>query len=409
MTQTEAATTQAPTTAAERAAAFSTFAPWLQADPIPYWQELRESGPVVRSEAHGGYWILTRHEDISHVARNPDLFLNAQPLIPWHPLMGSEKQIPLELDGELHRSWRRTLAEAFNPASVAAITPRIRQAAQELIDPIVEKGHCEFINEFAETLPAEAFLANFGIKRDRLEEFVTFKNWYIREALPNAQSGDDIIKAMRPLRRFFDDEVERRRAEDDFAGPDVISHLMRTTLDGRPLTLDEISNASFVTMLASLDTTTSALGLAWARLAREPQTRALVTRAPEALPRLVEELIRLEPVLTTARVVAEDTELHGLQLKAGDAVLMSWGLAGLDPDAFDNPEELSTDRVRGGQLAFGVGPHRCLGMHVARRVLTIALEEWHARIPDYHLDPTQPPVYRYSSVRGINQLALQVG
>ena len=183
---------------------------------------------------------------------------------------------------------------------------------------------------------------------------------------------------------------------------------MNATLDGRPLSDREIINASHVTMMASLDTTTSALGLSFRCLASDRRLQRFVRSSPERIPRLSEELIRHEPVLTTARLVAESFELHGVMLSRGDMVLMPWGMTGLDPDAFDQPADLLPGREVTRNLAFGVGPHRCLGMHLARRIIAIALEEWHAAIPHYRLAPDTPMMAHFSPVRGLLNLPLDL-
>ncbi|SNQ45328.1 Cytochrome P450 family protein [Frankia canadensis] len=397
----------APPTTEERIKGFSLYAPWLQQDPITYWKEIQEVGPVLRSEQHGGFWILTRHEDIAWAARNPEIFASREMLIPYRSTFAAdEREIPLGLDGEVHRKWRQAIVDTFKPATVNHFTPAIRQAATELADNLAGRDGCEFIRDFAVALPGEAFLIDYGIGRDRLPELLAFKDWFVREALPNARSDEEVIAAAEPLRDFFAEVIEQRRRDDDPDARDVISHLLRATYDGRPLTMAEMTNTSLVTMMASLDTTTSALGLSWAWLARNPETRRAVLADPSKTPALIEELLRHEPVLSTARVVTRDVQLHGVTLHEGDMVLLSWGMSGLDPDVFASPDEVDLARAPGNQLAFGVGPHRCLGMHLARRILSIAFEVWHARIPEYHLDPANPPVSHYSAVRGLSRLDL---
>ena len=132
-----------------------------------------------------------------------------------------------------------------------------------------------------------------------------------------------------------------------------------------------------------------------------------MTSAPDRIPAIVEELIRHEPVSTTARLLTRDVERHGVTLRKGDRILMSWGMAGLDPDVFDRADEVDFDRAETRHLAFAVGPHRCLGMHLARRVIAIAIEEWHARIPRYRLAPGEMPTAFYSPSRNVSDLELQ--
>jgi len=323
-------------------------------------------------------------------------------------MMPGEGQIPLGLDGEMHRRWRQTLAASFSPGTVNHFTPQIRAVAAGLVAGLAGRGSCEFVADFAVSLPAEAFLINFGIDRERLGEMLRFKEWLVREALPHAQTDEEVAAATAPIREFFASAVEQRRANGAPGARDVISQLVHARYDGRPLTMPELTNALLVSMLASLDTTTSALGLAWAWLARHPDQRAAMIADPARQPLVIEELLRTQPVLTTARVLTEDVERHGVQLRKGDKVLMSWGMSGLDPEAFACPHAVDTTRDGGRQLAFGVGPHRCLGMHLARRIIGIAFEEWHRRIPDYDIDEgSQPVVIHYSPVRGFSRLPLR--
>ena len=177
----------------------------------------------------------------------------------------------------------------------------------------------------------------------------------------------------------------------------------------RSLTQDEIVNVIFMTMLASLDTTNSMLGLLFEYLADHPEVRQLIVNSPEKVPLIIEELIRFQAMGSSARVVAKDTTRHGVTLRAGDQVLMGWGMAGRDPLAFDHPDEVDFSRPAVRHLSFGVGAHRCLGMHLARRILRVALEEWHRRIPDYHVTPGARRDYHYLTVRGLNSLELTVG
>jgi len=396
----------------DRVAQFSTFAPWLQGDPeapLQAFDALRQAGPVVRSEEHGGFWILTRHEDIAWAAQNPEVFRNERNLIPWRDSFGNgERMIPLELDGEEHLRWRRALKDTFSPVTVNHFEPVIRVAAVERIERIASGDRCDFVQDLAVPLPADTFLIDFGVPRSELQRLLDYKNWLVREGLPNATSDAEIAAANKPLREFFALQVEQRRTSGSPVAMDVISQLLRARMDGEPLATDDIVNACFVSMMASLDTTTSLLSLAWLQLATRPELQAAAADE-QRRPALAQELIRHQPVLTTARLVAERVERHGVVFEPGDMVLMSWGMAGRDPEVYDDPAEIDLDRGPARVLAFGVGPHRCLGMHLARRIFTIALETWHERIPSYRLDPDGTPFAHYSPVRGLLSLPLLLG
>jgi cytochrome P450 len=395
----------APRSPQERARRWSTFQPWLQRDPLPYWTEMRNTARVVHSEELGGYWILTRYEDIEWAARHPEVFSNAEIGLP-HRQIYKDKLIPIQLDGEDHRHWRQTLTALFNPSAVNRLTPEIRRVALAAIAPIIAWGSCEFVAEFAVPLPSETFLVNFGIDREYLPALLDHKDWLRREGLPKATSDEELHSAGRPLWEFFSQAVERLRAAGPKGRTDVISRLLMLRYQGRALTHDEIVNIILMTMFASLDTTNSMLGLIFLYLAEHPETQRLIVEQPDRIPLLVEELIRHEAMVSTARVVVQDVEVAGVTMRRGDRVLMSWGLAGHDPMVFDRPEEVDLDRPSMRHLAFGVGPHRCLGMHLARRIITVALREWHARIPRYEPTAGHPRLRYYSPIRGVESLHL---
>ena len=398
----------APVEIEDRVRAFSTFAPWVQTDPVGAFGQVRDHTRMGHSDEFGGFWIPTRYEDIEWVARHPDIFSSAEPLIPFRQNLPS-KAIPLELDGDEHIAWRQTLADSFNPGVVNHFTPQIDELARGLVEKAAQTKRFDFAPEFAVKLPAGVFLVNFGVDPAALTQLLEYKDWFVREGLASDESPEQMAKATKPLLDFFQAEVDRRRSEGFEGRRDVISQLLAGSYQGRPLTDDEIVNASFISMMASLDTTTSALNLSWLTLAQRPDLRALVVNEPDRIPKITEELIRYEPVLTTARMVTEEVELAGATLRPGDKVLMSWGMAGRDPQAYERADECWIDRPAHRTLAFGVGPHRCLGMHLARRIIAVALQQWHAQIPDYRLDPGSPPISYYSPVRGMMTLPLLIG
>lgn len=394
----------APATLEERIRRWSVYQPWLQRDPIPYFKEIQGHAPIVRSEELGGYWILTRYEDMEWAARNPEIFSNSVLSIPAHQVF-EEKAIPIQLDGDDHRRWRQALADLFNPGAVNHFTPQIRQATIDTIEPLVAQGHCEFIADVATKLPAETFLITFGIGREYLQQILDYKEW-LRKAIPNAHNDEEIREANRPLWQFFSDAIDRRRAEGTDGRRDVFSALLRTTVSGRKPTQDEMVNAAFTNMLAAFDTTTAALSVVFVYIAEHPEVQDMVVSSPEKIPAIIEELIRHDPISATARVVTQDVERHGVTMRKGDLVLIPWGMSGLDPAVFEAPEEVDFERSVTRQLVFAVGPHRCIGMHVARRVIRTALEEWHRLVPRYRITPGTEPVRHYTTVRGVSRLEL---
>jgi cytochrome P450 len=397
----------APETLEERIRQFSVYQPWLQEDPVSYFKEIRDHAPIVRSEELGGFWILTRYADIEWAARNPEIFSNTMLSIPPHDVF-PDKAIPIQLDGETHRKWRRAMSELFNPAMVNHFAPQIRQATIDTIEPLLAKGQCEFISEVAVRLPAEAFLITFGMGRENLDHILDYKEW-LRQEMPKANNQEEVVAAAQPLWQFFRDAIDHRRAEGTEGRRDVLSGLLRVRFDGREPTQDELVNIAFMNMLAAFDTTTAAIAVIFNYLAAHPEVQDLVIDKPEMIPTVIEELLRFDPVSATARQVAQDVERHGVTMKKGDMVLMPWAMAGRDPSVFDNPDEVDFDRASIRHLVFAVGPHRCLGMHLARRVIRTAIEEWHERIPRYRVTEQTKPVRYYTTVRGLSRLELSFG
>lgn len=395
---------QPPATLEERIRRWSVYQPWLQKDPVKYFREIQEHAPIVWSEELGGYWIITRFEDMEWAARSPEIFSSAVLSIPAHQVF-HEKAIPIQLDGEEHRRWRQALTDLFNPGVVNHFAPQLREATAETIEAVVNNGQCEFIGEVASRLPAEAFLIFFGIGREYLKQIRNHKAWLL-QAIRKAHNDQEIREANQPLMQFFSDAIDRRRAEGSEGRRDVLSRLLESRIDGRPLTQAEMVNTAFTNMLAAFDTTTAMISVVFTYLAEHPEAQELVVREPAKIPAIIEELVRHEPISATARVVAQDVERHGVKMRKGDLVLIPWGMSGLDPRAFDHPDEVDFERTHTRQLVFAIGPHRCIGMHVARRVVRLGVEEWHARVPRYWVTPGSKPQWRYTTVRGVSALPL---
>jgi cytochrome P450 len=389
----------------ERVARFDIFDPDLQDDPFPFYNEIREKCPLAHADTYGGYWIVSRYEDVEAVLRDFSTFSSRQVLIPHFDHFYGE-QIPLELDPPEHTKFRQALAPLFGPPRVARIEPLIRETARRLADDIARANTVEFMSAMAIPLPSETFLHSFDIPASRLDDLLSFKEQLLKSG---AQPGDlDLDERRAEILAFFVDLLEERRTS-GAAGDDVISELLRSNVDGRPWTDEEIVNAAVVLMLASLDTTSSAFGLIVAHLAEHPEQRQRLVDDPSLLPAAIEEFLRWEPLLHNGRVLTRDVEMHGTTLKAGDRIMCLFGAAHRDPRVFDEPDTLDFDRPLGRHLAFGAGPHRCLGLHLARATLRIGLEEWHKAAPGYEVEPGMRPARRETYVRGVTTLQLRIG
>ncbi|MFE2123478.1 cytochrome P450 [Rhodococcus aetherivorans] len=380
-------------------------------DPVDTVQEkvaeLAAKGPVVYSTAHGGHWIVTRYRELHEVLRDPETFssypnnlVNA----------GDGKFLPLELDPPEHTGYRVALQPLFSPNRMKALSEQIRGVVNELIDSFAGKGEAEFIADFAHELPTRVFLALMDWP---LEDAPT-----LTEATDTALMGkpgaseDESAKARaeaaQQMFAYFQKIVDERRAN---PGEDVTSALIRTEVDledgKRLLTDEELTRMFFLLLIAGLHTVQGSLAWAVIHLVNNPRQRAALIEDDSLIPNAVEEVLRIEAAVSMGRRATRDVELGGAKIKAGDQLLLVLCSANRDGSEFEDPDEFVIDRSPNRHLTFGAGPHRCLGSHLARIELSIALEELHRRIPDYELVESDPPILHATQVRGCLRLPIR--
>ncbi len=361
-------------------AAGALFSPSTADDPHPTYERMRQECPVARTDMGGhGVVLVIRYEDVLWAMRHPDAFTSAGGGLG----LGEQPLLPLEVDPPLHTRYRRMLNPRFVPREIEKLEPEIRRVVRELIDAFAGRGSCDFHEELATPLPSTIFLALMGLPRDDLPQFLRWRDDTIR---PDVELGD--LEAAAAIRRRTAHEISEyfrlaiarvREAPDDT----LLSAIVHATVDGEPLDEAELLGISHLLLLGGLDTVTATLDCMVAFLATHDEHRRRVVDDPASIPAVVEELLRgLTPVMVVPRTVKDAMELCGVQLHAGDAAMLVLGAANGDESEFADPD-VDLDRDPNRHLAFGGGHHLCLGAHLARLELRIALEEWHARIPDY--------------------------
>lgn len=362
------------------------YLPSVAADPVPFYGRLRAECPVASMEgmAGSGTHIVSRYEDVRWALRTPDIFSSDLVAVD----IGQERPlIPLQIDPPDHAAYRRVIDPTIGPREVAALEPRIRQVVGEVMDQFVERGSVDAHAEFTVPLPCKVFLEATGLPLEDLPRFLHLKDEIIRPGggtLDPSEAAARRRAAGSEIYDYFETVLEQRRSE---LGDDLISRFLTTETDGRTMSHEEMLDICFLFILAGLDTVTSTLDCSLAYLAQRPEQRRRLVEDPSSTAAVVEELLRREtPVMQILRVVAKPTELHGVQMSPGDTVILMLGSANTDPEEFGpTADEFDPGRGSNRHLAFGGGPHRCLGSHLARTELRIALEEWHRRIPDYEL------------------------
>ena len=356
-----------------------------------------------RSERYGGYWVLTDAADIRDAFQRPELFSSRITGIP--PTPRPRRLLPLELDPPEHGLYRHPLAAVFSPKAAAEMEPAIRRTCAGLVDALAGRGRCEFLADFAVPFPTTIFVELLGLPAAEAGRFAAWN----RALLHSHDEPEVRAAAKAQIAGYLDELVDRRMAE--VAGgqgstDDLFAVLASAEVDGRPLERAEIFDYAFLLFIAGLDTVTAALGFSFAYLAAHPDHRTALAADADLIPAAVEELLRAFSVVNPARTVTRDATFAGACLREGDRVLLSTVLANRDPAEFDDPTGVRFDRAANRHLAFGAGPHRCLGSHLARCELRVALEEFHRRIPDYRLADGAVIRAHGGGAMGIDQLPL---
>ncbi|SPM37375.1 Cytochrome P450, partial [Mycobacterium rhizamassiliense] len=302
--------------------------------------------------------------------------------------------IPLGVDPPDHGRYRRLLDPMFSPRRMEAQEADIAERANRFIDAFADRGSCDFTTEFAELFPSAVFLGLMGLPWGELDTLVGMRDGLLHPGTPESTPQERTAIQRETAQRvyaYFDRILDDREAS---PRDDVLSELVGPDKD-EPLSRDEALGTCFVLLTAGLDTVTDSLTCFWAYLAQHPDRRREIVADEAVIPHAVEELLRWEtPVPMVVRWAREESDLGGEVVAAGHHVLVNLSAANLDPAEFDDPLTVRFDRAGNRHLAFGGGAHRCLGSHLARRELRIALREWHRRIPEYTLAPGYEVRYR---------------
>ncbi|MDB5446821.1 MAG: Cytochrome [Phenylobacterium sp.] len=343
-------------------------------------------------------WVVTRLELIREVYQHPELFSSDEVSRLAEGLGDHWRLIPVHLDPPEHTKYRTLVNPIFSPARMAALEGGVRETCVELVEGFRHKGECEFIEAFGRSFPVTIFLRLMGLPLERTADFVAWE-----EGLLHAKSVEDTLAAARATRDYLTGVMNDRRAH---PRDDLSSLLANGQVDGRPFTDDEVMGFYFMFFLAGLDTVTSALGFVFRELAQSPWLQQQLRDDPGLISNAIEELLRAYTIVESKRQLTRDLEFHGVKMKKGDFVFLATPIAGRDEREFPDPHHIDFTRENVRHLAFASGPHRCIGSHLARREMKIALEEWLTRIPPFRVKPGETPRTQATIVWGVTYLPL---
>jgi cytochrome P450 len=352
---------------------------------------------ILWTPRNGGHWLINDHELLFEASRNAVLFSNSVAMLPRLPAEHEPRLVPIGLDAPEHGKFRLPLMRAFAPAKVNALQDDIRAFTNELIDRIARRGRCDFVKVMAEPLPVITFMRLMGMDIARLDEF--------REWLVDMMSSDDDrrLEAHRKISGMTAELIEQRRVKRE---DDIISQLLDAEVDGQPVSIEDLQSYCIVLFGAGLDTVANAMSFGMNHLARDPALQDRLRADAALIPDAVEEFLRLYGVANVVRLVTQNAAFGGVELKAGDAVLLMLPLGNYDPKVFPDPSAFDLARENKTHITFNTGPHRCVGSHLARVELRILYEEWFKRMPRVSHDPTQSMAFHTGQTLGMRKLPI---
>ena len=351
------------------------------AEPMSMYVQRAARCPVERISDE--FVVLLRMADILYVNKHHDVEQASK------YLGSSRPAIPLGLDGAEHRKYRRLLDPVFTAKRVAPLAGNVRALADEMIDTFVAEGEVHAYERWCEPLPSTIFLSILGLPLADLDDFLHFKSLILGNEFATLAFDEAMARrqdAVVWIHDYYNRLLDNRLGADD-PGDDLLGWLLTTEVEGERLHREDLLDILGLLMIAGLDTVAASLACFLSYLARHPDDRRRLVADPSLWPSAIEELMRYEsPVTDGGRIALTDLDLpSGEHVTAGTKMGISWHAANLDPDAFADPLTVDFERTPNPHIGFASGFHRCLGSHLARMEMQVALEVWHRRIPDYEI------------------------
>jgi len=375
------------------------------ADPAAVLKEARERCPVAWSEHHGGFWALTRYDDVSRVLNDATTFSSRHDLEDGSPFQGVTipsppmRFIPVEMDPPEFLAYRRLLNPIFAPAAVERLRPRMVEFAEWCLDRALARGTLDLVYDLASPVPAMVTLELLGLPVDEWPRYATtFHDMagfppgtpQLLEAFASAAAITADLRAL----------VASRRADETRTRTGAIDELVDARIDGEPVPDDLLVDVLKLVLAGGIDTTTGAAAGALVFLGEHPEHRRRLIDEPGLIETACEEFVRwVTPTPVLARTATCPVTIGGQQIGEHERVMTNLFAANRDPSTFDHPDEVVLDRTPNRHASFGFGIHRCVGANLARAELQTMLSCVLARMPDYRVDLTRARRYATAGVQ----------
>lgn len=372
--------------------------------PYEYLEQLRDYAverdvQIDRSDQHGGYWIVVGYDAAREIHQSPDSFGNSQSTLPLYATPGGRPIMWAAMDEPDHSKYLRVVQSPFSPPRVAKLAETLRETTNDLIDAFIDDGRVDVAQNMANEVPVRMIAILLGMPP---EQGSSYRGW--THAMANFHSGHaGAEEEMSRMDAYFHDLLAARRAD---PGEDVFSSLVEAEVDGRPMTETEIYDAWVMLLIGGIDNTAYLLSNSIWRLSWDLELRRRLIANPDLLPLAIEEFLRYYGPAMSLRVVREPITVGGVEMAPGELLMNVLPVINRDPRQFDNPDVFIPDRSPNRHFALGLGIHRCLGNHLVKVEMRVALEELLRRIPEFELDHDRRHRWVQGQVAGIDSVPI---
>lgn len=376
------------------------------------WDDLKSSGcPIAHTERYGGMWLPLTHEMVHEIAYDTDHF-SSQGAVPGQlkpsqlpdavppPIGGAP---PITSDPPFHAEARRLLLPAFAPKKIDPWRDEVISICNQLIDDMGDADHIDAAVQYSQHIPVMVISRMLGLPTEDGDKFREWVNLVLSGI--GEERNEERFAKFQEFNDYLDMHI---KDHEENPRDDLISFLLNAEIMGQKLSPRHVAGTVILLLIAGIDTTWSGIGSSLWHLSTNAVDRRRLVENPQMIPTAVEEFLRAYAPVTMGRLVTEDLEFHGVQMKKEDWVLLPFPAANRDENQFEDADKVIIDREANRHAAFGLGIHRCLGSNLARLEMNVAIEVFLQRFPDFELDLNEEVTWSTGQVRGPRSLPFKI-